>query len=262
MPPVPADLALDHSLLLDTVRRAGALALEYFSKELKSWDKGGDHPVTEADIAVDRLLHERLIGARPDYGWLSEETADDPSRLERQRVWIADPIDGTRAFMKRVPEFTVSVALVEEGRPVLGAVYNPAKDEFFEAARGSGARLNGQRIAPSDVADPGEAHFLTAKRNMTYFDWPKPGDEMRCTWMNSIAYRLALVASGRFDAAISMAGKSDWDIAAADLILVEAGARCTTTSDESFRYNTERPRHRNVIAAGPRLHPALLRVLG
>lgn len=261
MPRVPDHLSADHSLLLDTVRRAGAVALDYFDTDLKTWDKGNDHPVTEADIAVDTLLKKRLTEARPDYGWLSEETADDPTRLERRRVWIADPIDGTRAFMRGVPEFTVCVALVEDGKPILGAVYNPAKDEFFEAALGAGARLNGRRISPSLVDDTGEAHYLTAKRNMTYFTWPKPGDDMLCTWMNSIAYRMVLVASGRFDAAISMAGKHDWDIAAADLILTEAGARCSTNTNEGFTYNRERPRHRNVIASGPNLHDDLLKVL-
>ena len=259
---VSSELKADHSLLMATVRKAGALALEYFETDLKTWDKGGDHPVTEADIAVDTLLRERLTGARPGYGWLSEETADDLNRLERRRVWIADPIDGTRAFMRQVPEFTICVALVEDGAPLLGAVYNPAKDEFFEAVRDGGARLNGRRIAPSTVNDSGEAHFLTGKRNMTYFDWPKPGEDMLCTWMNSIAYRMALVACGRFDAAISMAGKHDWDIAAADLILTEAGARCTTVQNGGFVYNRERPRHPNLIACGPNLHSELLDVLG
>lgn len=255
------DLRADHSLLMSTVRQAGALALDFFDTDLKTWDKGNDNPVTEADIAVDTLLKNKLTEARPDYGWLSEETADDLGRLEKRRVWIADPIDGTRAFMRGVPEFTVCVALVEDGEPILGAVYNPAKDEFFEAMRDGGARLNGRRIRPSEQDDAGEAHFLTAKRNMTYFTWPKPGEDMKCTWMNSIAYRMALVACGRFDAAISMAGKHDWDIAAADLILTEAGARCTTTRDKGFRYNQERPRHPNVIASGPKLHDELLRVL-
>lgn len=258
---ISADLRDDHSLLLDAVRRGGAVALDYFDTDLKTWDKGNDHPVTEADIAVDTLLKQRLTDARPDYGWLSEETADDPSRLNRKRVWIADPIDGTRAFMRGVPEFTVCVALVEDGKPILGAVYNPAKEEFFEAALGSGARLNGQRITPSLVADTGEAHYLTAKRNMEYFTWPKHANDMLCTWMNSIAYRMVLVAAGRFDAAISMAGKHDWDIAAADLILTEAGARCTTNTNEGFTYNRKRPHHRNVIASGPRLHDDLLDVL-
>lgn len=255
------ELRADHSLLMSTVRQAGALALDYFDTDLKTWDKGNDHPVTEADIAVDNLLKQKLLAARPDYGWLSEETADDLERLERRRVWVCDPIDGTRAFMRGVPEFTVCVALVEDGKPILGAVYNPAKDEFFEAVLDGGARLNGRRIHPSDQDDAGEAHFLTAKRNMTYFDWPKPGEDMKCTWMNSIAYRMALVACGRFDAAISMAGKHDWDIAAADLILTEAGARCTTTRDKGFLYNQERPRHPNVIASGPNLHDELLSVL-
>lgn len=258
---VARELKADHSLLMSTVRQAGALALDYFETDLKTWDKGGDHPVTEADIAVDTLIRNKLTAARPDYGWLSEETADDLNRLDRRRVWICDPIDGTRAFMRQVPEFTVCVALVEDGKPVLGAVYNPAKDEFFEATLGGGARLNGRRIQPSLVDDSREAHFLTGKRNMTYFSWPKPGEEMLCTWMNSIAYRMALVACGRFDAAISMAGKHDWDIAAADLILTEAGARCTTVRNGGFTYNQERPRHPNVIACGPNLHDELMDVL-
>lgn len=257
-----SDRQADHDLLLNTVREAGALALDYFETNLKTWDKGDDSPVTEADIAVDNLLREQLTAARPTYGWLSEETADDKARLNCDRVWIADPIDGTRAFMRQVPEFTVCVALVENGKPVLGAVYNPAKEEFFDAVLDGGARLNGAAIAPSTVDDCGEAHYLTGKRNMTYFTWPKPGEEMLCTWMNSIAYRMALVACGRYDAAISMAGKHDWDIAAADLILTEAGARCTTVQNGGFVYNKSRPHHPNLIACGPNMHDELRGVLG
>lgn len=252
----------DFELLLDCTRRGGVLALEHFKKGVKSWDKGNDHPVTEADIAVDTLLKESLCGARPDYGWLSEETADDLARLDRNRVWIVDPIDGTRAFMRNVPEFAVCVALVEDGRPVMGAVYNPARDEMFEAVIDNGARLNGEPIEPSTETRTGNASFLTSKRNMEYFNWPKAADEMRYQWINSIAYRMALVACGRHDCTISMNGKSDWDIAAAELIVTEAGAECTTSRGRGFTYNTRRAKLENVIASAPGIHAAVLDTVG
>ena len=261
-PDLNKDLAADFELMMDCTRRGGVLAQEYFKKGVKSWDKGDDHPVTEADIAVDTLLKESLMGARPNYGWLSEETADDLGRLECRRVWIVDPIDGTRAFMRNVPEYAVCVALVENGRPLMGAVYNPAREEMFEAVIHAGARLNGETISPSEETRTGNASFLTSKRNMEYFNWPKAVDEMRYQWINSIAYRMALVACGRHYCTISMNGKSDWDIAAAELIVTEAGAECSTSRGDGFTYNTRRAKLENVIASTPGIHQAVLDTVG
>ncbi len=259
----PVLLNGERDLLHDVVREAGALALDFFRRGVEPWDKEADgSPVSEADLAVDRLLRERLTGARPDYGWLSEETEDDKTRLQRRRVWIVDPIDGTRAFIKQVPEFTVCAALVEDGEAIAGAVYNPAREEFFEATLGGGARLNGTAIAPTGQDDLGRAHYLASRRTFDYHDWPRPADHIKSTWMNSIAYRMVLVAAGRYDASFSLAGKSDWDIAAADLILREAGGRCTTLRGEAFRYNEPAARHPNVVASGPKLHQPLLDLLG
>ena len=128
------------------MREAGAIALSFYQTKLKTWMKDGDSIVTEADIAVNDHLHKALADARPAYGWLSEETEDDAHRLQKARVWVVDPIDGTRAFAKGKPHFTISVALVEEGRPVLAALFNPATDEFFEAETGEGALLSGKPI--------------------------------------------------------------------------------------------------------------------
>ncbi len=254
-------LKADRDLLSGAVRKAGALALDYFHKGAKSWEKEKGHPVTEADIAVNDLLHEHLAGSRPDYGWLSEETADNPERLNKKRVWIVDPIDGTRAFMKGLAEFSVCAALVEEGRPVLGVVFNPASEEFFEARLGQGATLNDEPIAIGTGARLKDAHFLTSERTFKRKDWPRPQQSFRRTWMSSIAYRMAIVATGRFDVAISLAPKSDWDIAAAELIMTEAGALCTDRKGQSFTYNQPIPRQNSVVGAAPALHAELLAML-
>lgn len=256
-----SDIEADEALLRAAVREAGALALDHFERGVESWEKRPGDPVSDADIAVDRLLCERLTGARPDYGWLSEESVDDGSRLGRRRVWIVDPIDGTRAFLKGLPEFAVAVGLVEDGEPVLGSVFNPATGEFFEARRGTGARLNGRPIETSNAEDPASAHYLASRNALKRQDWIGDVCSIRRTWMNSIAYRLALIAAGRYDAVISPSGKADWDICAADLIVREAGGRCTTFAGAAFSYNRPRTRHPDVVAAGPALHAKLTDLL-
>jgi myo-inositol-1(or 4)-monophosphatase len=255
------DLQADHALLLDAVRESGAIALDFFRNGVKSWDKRHDDPVSEADIAVDSHLRERLQGTRPDYGWLSEETPDDHLRLGQRRLWIVDPIDGTRAFLKGKPEFTICAALVDEGVPTAAAVFNPATDEFFEAFAGGGARLNGRSIRASQRDHLAGAKLLASRRTFEHHNWLEltPGAEF--TDMSSIAYRMAKVADGTFDAAVSLGEKSDWDIAAADLILREAGACCSTREGHAFRFNGKPARHPSVLAAGAALHPVLIEML-
>lgn len=252
----------DHDLLMAAVREAGALALSHFEAGVTAWDKMPDHPVSEADLAVDRLLHERLVAARPGYGWLSEESVDDPRRLDCRRVWIVDPIDGTRAFVARRPEFSVCAALVEDGLPVLAAVFNPATAEFFAAAAGQGATLNGLKIHASRRDDLAKARLLASKsRHFKTAAWEAAAPGASFSYRNSIAYRMALVAAGRFETAISLTEKADWDIAAADLIVREAGGQATTTAGAAFRFNQPRPIHPNVITSGPGVHHQILGLL-
>ncbi len=248
----------DRALLIDAVRDAGALALRHFRAGVRSWEKSKGDPVSEADLEVDALLRERLGGERPGYGWLSEETEDNADRLTRSRVWIVDPIDGTRAFIKSRPEFTVCAALTEDGAPVLGAVFNPATDEFFFAEAGKGATLNDAPIAVPGAGTLAGARLLASRRTFESHQWLKQTPDARFESINSIAYRMVLVAAGRFDATLSLAAKCDWDIAAADLVVREAGGVCTTANGEAFRYNEPSARHPDLIAAPPALHAELL----
>lgn len=251
----------DEALLHHAVRAAGTVVMQYFNADLKHWEKRPNDPVSEADLAADRLLHEHLIGARPDYGWLSEETADTPERLDRRQVWIVDPIDGTRAFIDNKPEFCVSVALVTDGVPALAAIFNPATDEYFSARAGGGAQLNGKAIRVSGHGGLMESRLLASRRTFERYGWLGEVGRAEFAYKNSIAYRMALVACGRYEAAISLSEKSEWDIAAADLLVREAGGYVTTDAGTKLAYNAEMVRFPSVIAAAPLVHDELLTLL-
>ena len=259
--PAPDDLAL----VEQAAREAGRIAKSYFGGHYKTWDKGKGQPVTDADIAVDNFLREALLKARPGYGWLSEETRDDPARLGMRRVFVVDPIDGTVAFIKGRPYFSVAVAVVEDTRPVTAAVFNPVLDECFTAASGGGAFLNGTPIRPSDCAAIEGCRMLGDKAMFAHPGWSiapnTPWPAMHIENRNSIAYRMTLVADGRFDAALALSTKSDWDLAAGDLILHEAGARCTDHRGATLHYNGTTPLQRTMICAAPGLHAPLLEKL-
>ncbi len=248
------DLATDHELLIEAAREAGALALEFFQGDYKHWDKAPGDPVSEADHAVDAMLKERLCAARPEYGWLSEESDDTPDRLERTRVFIVDPIDGTRAFIRGDPEFTVSAALAEEGRAVAGVVFNPVTEELFEAIESGGARLNGAPIRASGQGGWSGARVISGTRMFSRAGWSAPPPDAEFFAINSIAYRMALVAAGRYDACISLGTKSEWDIAGGTVILAEAGGRATTARGAAFGFNQTKPVVDSVVVAGPAMH--------
>jgi len=251
----------EYSELINSVRHAGTIALKYFKSDLKSWEKNPGDPVSEADLAIDTYLKEHLLTTHPDYGWLSEETVDNPSRLGKSRVWIIDPIDGTRSFIAGKPEFTVSAALVEDGKPVCAVVFNPVTEEFYEAVVGFGSFLNGQKLicSPNDTLK--NTKLLASKKAFEWHKWLKETPDADFSHLNSIAYRIAKVASCDFDASLSLSPKSDWDIAAADLILSEAGGISTTSKGEPLTYNQTAPIHDTVISSGMALHPALMKLL-
>ncbi|MES0880175.1 3'(2'),5'-bisphosphate nucleotidase CysQ [Roseibium sp. SCP14] len=246
------DLKQDLQLLEASAREAGALALEYFGRDPETWFKGRGSPVSEADLAVDRFLADKLRTARPGYGWLSEETADDRARLKCRRVFIVDPIDGTRAFLAGGDEWTVSVAVVEKGRPVAGAVFCPRREEMFVALSGGGAWLNGKRIAVSSHARVVGAtltgpHSIVANKDVIAAGFE--GTEI----LRSLAYRLTMVAAGRIDVGTARGGPSDWDLAAADLLVQEAGGELTDLSGRNLIYNRARTGHPALVAASVQL---------
>src|SRR5450755_2631200 len=228
-----------------------------FSTELKTWTKGASSPVSEADIAVNDLIETRLRRATPDYGWLSEESADDESRLDKQRVWIVDPIDGTRGYLAGREDWCVSVALVENTSPVLAAVFAPASDEFFFAARGQGAARN---AAPVFATSGTELDFSRVAG-------PKPlverlnrssGEIVLHPRIGSLALRLCRVAQGSLDAAFAGGQSRDWDLAAANLIVQEANGNMTALSGDTIQYNRPDVAHGVLVAAGRERHARIV----
>ena len=264
--PAPATTYSDDlELLRSSAVAAGIIASGYFRRDVKSWTKENSSPVSEADILVDRYLASSLLHARPDYGWLSEETADNPSRLECDRVFVVDPIDGTRGFLRGEDSWTVSLAVVEHGIPVAGVVYAPARDEMYEAARGEGARLNAKPIKRSRRAGaaplipaPGAVHQEMQASGLHYTRGPA---------YPSLAYRLVQVATGKLDGAVARRGSQDWDIAAAALILDESGIDFADVCTGFPLFNRRDVRHGALAALSdmslkPLVHAALIKVYG
>ncbi len=242
--------------LAEAVREAGLLALTTFRGELKSWIKGKSSPVSEADLAVDVLLRERLLAIR-EAAWLSEETEDDPVRLQKLEVWVVDPIDGTRAYLAGSPDWVISAALVRHGRPVVGAIYAPVSDELFLSAAGTGATLNDRPIRSTDGDNIAGARFSGAKQRLDSLAAMEPGIH-RSARVPSLALRLARVASGALDGTFTAPSSHDWDLAAADLLVHEAGGALTTLTGELLQYNRPDPVHGALLAAGRKRHAVLL----
>jgi myo-inositol-1(or 4)-monophosphatase len=253
------DLALDEisRRLTAAVREAGILALSKFGSPIRKWTKGKDSPVCEADVEVDQLLRERLSEAAPGYGWLSEESVDDPTRLAARRVWIVDPIDGTRGFINGHSDWAVSVALVEDGRPVVAALFAPAIDEFLTAVKGEGTRRNGEPVAASAGDSFKAARVAGPERLVDWFAGFAPG-WVRVPRIHSLALRIARVATGALDAAMAGRESHDWDLAAADLLVHEAGGVLTTLDGRTPTYNRPDPVHGALFAAGRARHAAVM----
>jgi myo-inositol-1(or 4)-monophosphatase len=250
------ELAADHALLCRFVREAGAIALDYFHRRVKGWDKRPNDPVSEADLAVDSFLRRELTQARPAYGWLSEESDSAAGTTAASRSFVVDPIDGTRSFLRGRPEFAVAAAVTQGGVPLAAAVFNPATDEFFEAITGGGARCNGLPISVLRKSDLSGAKLLVSWREFQRLC--EDGKFVSCemSTIGSIAYKIALVAAGKADAVVALAPKSDWDLAAAHLILEEAGGRITDAKGAALAYHGAG--HPSIVAADPGLHAQLL----
>lgn len=251
--------ATDLTLLIDAAREAGRIATGFTGTTARKWDKpGGAGPVTEADLAVNEMLEDRLQSARPDYGWLSEETEDNPDRLDRERVFIVDPIDGTRSFVEGLNTWAHALAIAEGGVVTAGVVYLPMRDLMYVAAVGQGAFLNDARIAPSDQGDLNTADMLATRPNMDQGHW-RQGQipDFERSHRPSLAYRMALVAQGRFDGMLTFRPSWEWDVAAGDLILREAGAICTDKAGAPLQFNNPHPQVNGVVAAGAGLHPKI-----
>jgi myo-inositol-1(or 4)-monophosphatase len=230
----------------------GALAMRWFRPgertHARVWTKGKSSPVTEADIAVDGFLRHRLMVAGAEFGWLSEETADSPERLERRFLFVVDPIDGTRAFLEGDPRWCVSIALVADGLPVAAAVHAPALHMTHEAVHGGEALLNGQSIRASPASSLAQARIAGPRFLLDAL--ASAGAEIApIPKIPSLAHRFCKVADGSLDAALASADANDWDIAAAHLILERAGGRLADLDGNSPRYNRPCTSHGRLFAA-------------
>jgi len=254
--------ARDLALLIEAAKAAGEIAKRHFSAKPKVWDKAdGQGPVTEADLEIDRMLKGELLAARPEYGWLSEETTDNSARLTRKRVFIIDPIDGTRSFIGGSKTFAHSLAVAEGGKVIAAVVLLPMRDMTYCASRNGGAYLNGVKLTHSGRDELSQARVLAARPVMAPDLWPGGVPPIDRHFRPSLAYRLCMTAEGRFDGMLTLRDAWEWDIAAGELICREAGAAITDRQGAPLVFNSPTPKHPGVLAASPGVHAGFLRHL-
>jgi myo-inositol-1(or 4)-monophosphatase len=263
-----ADYRHDLEVAVEAAHAAGEVVMSYFKSAYDVRDKGGtlgeENPVTSADLAANQLLKERLGAAFPEDGWLSEETADSTQRLERRRVWVVDPIDGTKEFILGIPQFCVSVGLAVDGHAALGVIRNPARDETFSGAAGIPPTLNGRPMKATDVSALSQAVCLASRTECEkgWFDrFMRDGLFAKVEPVGSVAYKLALIAAGRGDVSFSLTQKNEWDLAGGAGILAAAGLPFTDRAGDPIRFNRADTQVGGCITANPNLMPALLELL-
>lgn len=265
-------LADDLALAVQAVREAGVVVMQAFGTEQEVTHKSPDQPLTQADLASDAILKQRLLGPRPGYGWLSEETADTRARLACELVWIVDPIDGTRSFVAGRPEFAISIGLAQRGKAQLGVIYNPASNELYTAIVGQGAYKSRRGVgasgrqgveSPEDrlrVALPaGRAIIAASRSEIQRGDFEAFMSDHDILPVGSTAYKLAKVAEGAAHVYISRGPKSEWDLCAGDLIVTEAGGQVTDLAGATLQYNRPDPHITGVVAAHAALHAEIRR---
>lgn len=250
-------LGTESRLLTDVLQEAGEVAMRFFSRDPVVRQKSDSTPVTEADFAVDRHIRRRLLGGFPDDGWISEESVRQASG-DQGRAWIVDPIDGTRAFVRERDDWCISIALVQSGCPILAGILHVTKGDLYLAQAGGGTTLNGQLVAVSKTTRVNGAKIVAYQHALGREEWPRSWPELQYRKLNSMALRLASVASGENDAVVTLSRKSDWDLAAGDLLVQEAGGNITDFAGRRFIYGGEVLRKPNIVAAGKPLHSALL----
>ena len=255
------NLRRELTLARKAARAAGDILRGHWRRgDYQIGSKGKDNPVTEADLEADRSLKRLLHDPFPEYGWLSEETADSEARLKCRRVWIVDPLDGTKEFIQGIPEFCVAVALVEEGHPVLGVTYNPITREMFWSARGMGCHLNTEAVRVTRTRVLRRANVLASRSETARGEWEVFHGRLKVSPTGSVAYKLALVAAGKGDATFTRSPKNEWDIASGAALLAEAGGTMTDIHGTMIRFNQRRVKVAGMIADNTVLHEQLVKI--
>ena len=242
-------------------RAAGQVLLRYYGSAYRVTEKSADNPVTAADLEANEILKKTILGAFPADGWLSEETVDSEERLGCRRVWIVDPLDGTKEFISEIPEFCVCIALVEDGTPRVAVEYNPVRDELFTACKAGGAFLNGAPIRVSSQVDLRHASVLASRSEEARGEWEPYRSRMRVELSGSVAYKFALVASGRHDATFTLTPKNEWDVCAGTLLVTEAGGMVTDPDGRALRFNNRSTLLPGLVASNQLLHRSILNTI-
>lgn len=242
------------------VRAAGEIIMGFYRGDFDIREKGKGNPVTTADLEANRKLHEVILGSFPADGWLSEEDHDNLKRLRAERVWVVDPIDGTKEFIAGIPQFAVSVGLVAQGRPILGIVYNPVEGELYRAIGNRGASLNGEPIHVSARAEV-EGALLLISRSEPRRKFVRFAETCNLKQIGSIAYRLAKVAAGKGDATLTFRSIHEWDVCAGVLMVEQAGGLVLDGAGESLVFNQTETVHRGIVASNENLARSLQRML-
>jgi myo-inositol-1(or 4)-monophosphatase len=251
------DRAFD--VAVDAAMAAGAVVRGYYKDEYTVRDKGEDNPVTDADLASNAVIEDKIRTAFPDHGWLSEESKDDPIRLEKSHTWIIDPVDGTKEFTLGIPEFVVSVALVVEGNATIGVLYNPIKDQLFAGMVGAGATLNGAPVKVTEHRAVLGARIVCSRTEMKkgWFE-QYANDGIEPMPVGSVAYKFGLVAAGLAEATFTPRPRNEWDIAGGVALVEAAGGRCTNRHGQPYRFNQANPLRDGVCGTNGLVHEGIL----
>ncbi|MBI2339796.1 MAG: 3'(2'),5'-bisphosphate nucleotidase CysQ [Deltaproteobacteria bacterium] len=254
-------LEKEYAVAIEAAKKAGQVIAGYFGRQYTVTQKGQDQPVTDADREANRVIHETILSEFPDDGWLSEETKDDAIRLKKKRVWIVDPLDGTKEFIAKIQEFAVSIALVIEGAPVVGVLNNPMTGELYTGRRGEGAYLNRRRLRVSSTKELAGAVLLASRSEIGRGEWHKYTGKFMIRVSGGMACKMALVAGGEADGSFSLQPKNEWDFAAGVLLIEEAGGIVTDVAGQPFAFNKQNPRSPNIVHGNPFIHKKLIELL-
>ena len=249
----------EHNLVKESILEAGKLAIKWFRKDPEQWEKDDGSLVSKADIEINDLLNKLLKDKNPEFGWLSEENEDDKSRLDKKITFVVDPLDGTKAFLEGKREFSISVAIVKNGLPISGIVFSPSTGEMFEAEKNKGSWKNNKKVIISNYNRLEKCKMIAFKPMFSHPAWREPWPKMDIENRNSIAYRMALVASGQYDAMMALNSKNDWDIAAGDLLISESGGIVTLHTNKKIIYNTENTKKPSVIGTNKAIHEKIIK---
>jgi myo-inositol-1(or 4)-monophosphatase len=254
-------LAHELTVAVEAARAAGAIVRGWYDGHYTVREKARDNPVTEADLEANECIHARLGTAFPNDGWLSEETRDSAVRLSHRRVWVVDPLDGTKEFINHIPEFCVCIGLVEQGAPIVGVSYNPVREELFAGGHGMGVTLNGMPAHVSEEHNLAAARILVSRSEAERGEWDAYRSSLRLELTGSVAYKLALIAAGRGDATFSLTPKNEWDICAGVALIAAAGGRITDRYGQPLRFNQRQTRLPGLIASNGLLHEPIIELL-